>query len=55
MRFATLAALCEALTCRPGDLLRREAEDAASGCRPPGRPRGIPPVAFQLSQLQLQL
>jgi putative transcriptional regulator len=28
VRFATLAALCEALKCRPGDLLRWEAEDA---------------------------
>lgn len=32
VRFATLAALCEALECQPGDLLRWEAEDvAASG------------------------
>jgi putative transcriptional regulator len=29
VRFATLAALCEALDCQPGDLLRFEAEDAA--------------------------
>jgi putative transcriptional regulator len=29
VRFATLAALCEALECQPGDLLRWEAEDAA--------------------------
>ena len=28
VRFATLAALCEALECQPGDLLRWEAEDA---------------------------
>nr|WP_244900579.1 helix-turn-helix transcriptional regulator [Streptomyces nanshensis] len=28
VRFATLAALCEALDCQPGDLLRWEAEDA---------------------------
>jgi len=27
VRFATLAALCEALECQPGDLLRWEAED----------------------------
>ncbi len=27
VRFATLAALCEALHCQPGDLLRWEAED----------------------------
>ncbi len=31
VRFATLAALCEALECQPGDLLRWEAEDAAGG------------------------
>ncbi|MFF8841991.1 helix-turn-helix domain-containing protein [Streptomyces sp. NPDC015127] len=31
VRFTTLAALCEALECRPGDLLRRESEDAAEG------------------------
>jgi putative transcriptional regulator len=31
VRFATLAALCEALRCQPGDLLRFEAEDAAGG------------------------
>jgi len=29
VRFATLAALCEALACQPGDLLRWEAEPAA--------------------------
>ena len=29
VRFATLAALCEVLKCRPGDLLRWEAGDAA--------------------------
>jgi putative transcriptional regulator len=29
VRFATLAALCEALDCQPGDLLRWEAEDVA--------------------------
>jgi putative transcriptional regulator len=29
VRFATLAALCEALDCQPGDLLRLEAADAA--------------------------
>ncbi|MEV5742582.1 helix-turn-helix transcriptional regulator [Microbispora rosea] len=27
MRFSTLAALCEALECQPGDLLRWEAGD----------------------------
>jgi putative transcriptional regulator len=29
VRLATLAALCEALECQPGDLLRWEAEDVA--------------------------
>jgi putative transcriptional regulator len=29
VRFATLAALCQALECQPGDLLRWEAEDVA--------------------------
>jgi putative transcriptional regulator len=29
VRFATLAALCEALDCQPGDLLRFEAKDTA--------------------------
>jgi putative transcriptional regulator len=29
VRFATLAALCEALECQPGDLLRWETEDVA--------------------------
>ncbi|MGW8982206.1 helix-turn-helix domain-containing protein [Streptomyces parvus] len=27
VRFSTLAALCEVLTCQPGDLLRWETED----------------------------
>ncbi|MFJ6386812.1 helix-turn-helix domain-containing protein [Streptomyces sp. NPDC091972] len=31
VRFATLAALCEVLECRPGDLLRREAEHTVDG------------------------
>ncbi|MFJ3212406.1 helix-turn-helix domain-containing protein [Streptomyces flaveolus] len=30
VRFATLAALCEALECQPGDLLRWEAGDGES-------------------------
>jgi putative transcriptional regulator len=29
VRFTTLAALCEALDCQPGDLLRWEADDVA--------------------------
>ncbi|MFI1187666.1 helix-turn-helix domain-containing protein [Streptomyces californicus] len=28
VRFSTLAALCEVLTCQPGDLLRWEGEEA---------------------------
>ena len=35
VRFATLAALCDALECQPGDLLRWEAEDAADGMASP--------------------
>jgi putative transcriptional regulator len=31
VRFTTLAALCEALGCQPGDLLRWEPEDQADG------------------------
>lgn len=31
VRFTTLDALCEALECQPGDLLRWEAGSAASG------------------------
>jgi putative transcriptional regulator len=34
VRFTTLAALCEALQCQPGDLLRWEAKDGAA--RPGG-------------------
>src|SRR6185312_1525161 len=36
VRFATLAALCEALECQPGDLLRWVAEDVADEMRSPG-------------------
>lgn len=35
VRFATLAALCEALDCQPGDLLRFEAEDTTDERRRP--------------------
>jgi putative transcriptional regulator len=31
VRFTTLAALCEALDCQPGDLLRFEPKDTADG------------------------
>jgi putative transcriptional regulator len=33
VRFTTLAALCEALDCQPGDLLRWEPEGALAGVR----------------------
>ena len=33
VRFATLAALCEALECQPGDLLRWEADATPGGRR----------------------
>ena len=36
VRFATLAALCEALECQPGDLLRWEADDVADAMASPG-------------------
>jgi putative transcriptional regulator len=36
VRFATLAALCEALECQPGDLLRWEAEGVADEMAPSG-------------------
>jgi putative transcriptional regulator len=36
VRFTTLAALCEALGCQPGDLLRWEPEDAAGDDVPQG-------------------
>jgi putative transcriptional regulator len=38
VRFATLAALCEALDCQPGDLLRWEAGDAAADDSPDHEP-----------------
>ncbi|MDN3354992.1 helix-turn-helix transcriptional regulator [Actinomadura sp. DC4] len=43
VRFATLAALCEALDCQPGDLLRFEAEDTTNGGhRPPAEAEDRP-------------
>jgi putative transcriptional regulator len=36
VRFATLGALCEALECQPGDLLRWEAEPVADEMASPG-------------------
>ncbi len=38
VRFATLAALCKALECQPGDLLRWEAEDVPEEMASPGGP-----------------
>ncbi|MDQ0797958.1 helix-turn-helix transcriptional regulator [Streptomyces sp. B1I3] len=35
VRFATLAALCEALDCRPGDLLRWKPTDGVDGAPAP--------------------
>lgn len=49
VRFATLEALCEALECQPGDLLRWEAEDADAedrASRGTGAPT-VPPVGFE--------
>jgi putative transcriptional regulator len=43
VRFATLAALCEALDCQPGDLLRWEPGDAAAA--PPPAGQGLRPTA----------
>jgi putative transcriptional regulator len=43
VRFATLAALCEALDCQPGDLLRWQAEDTEG--RPTGPRAGARPPA----------
>ncbi len=31
IRFSTLMAICEALACQPGDILKFEQEDAARG------------------------
>jgi putative transcriptional regulator len=42
VRFTTLAALCEALGCQPGDLLRWEPEDPADGAAHGGRRRPRP-------------
>jgi putative transcriptional regulator len=44
VRFTTLAALCEALGCQPGDLLRWEPEDSA-GLTSPGNDGGDRPLA----------
>lgn len=48
VRFATLEALCEALDCQPGDLLRWEPEDAPAGPRPAADDAGAPRTPQQL-------
>lgn len=46
VRFTTLEALCEALQCQPGDLLRREAADGpAAGAAADGPDPAEEPVA----------
>jgi putative transcriptional regulator len=40
IRFSTLEAICEALSCQPGDILRFEAEDDAPGQPVAVRKRG---------------
>jgi len=37
IRFSTLARLCRALDCQPGDLLRYDADQSAAGSLPSGR------------------
>ena len=37
IRFSTLEAICEALACQPGDILRFEAEESRSRKRGAGR------------------
>ena len=49
VRFTTLAALCEALDCQPGDLLRWEPEDPWDGVRPAGN--GAEPLARGRSEV----
>ena len=39
IRFSTLEAVCEALGCQPGDILRFEPDQAAVRGRPPSTPR----------------
>ncbi|MEU3251983.1 helix-turn-helix domain-containing protein [Streptomyces sp. NPDC006997] len=47
VRFTTLAALCEALECQPGDLLRWEAEgeESSQAGGVGGQPVGVPGAA----------
>ena len=48
VRFTTLAALCKALDCQPGDLLRWEPEDPSDRLRPAGD--GAQPLAHGRSE-----
>ena len=41
IRFSTLEAICEALSCQPGDLLRFESESAERETPPPMAGKGI--------------
>jgi putative transcriptional regulator len=42
VRFTTLAALCDALDCQPGDLLRWEPEDPRHGVSPAAGAESLP-------------
>ncbi len=44
VRFTTLDALCEALGCQPGDLLRWQPEERVDGPPDPGQPSPARPV-----------
>ncbi len=48
VRFTTLAALCEALDCQPGDILRWEPEELSDTVRPAGD--GALPLAHGRTQ-----
>jgi putative transcriptional regulator len=52
IRFSTLEAICEALSCQPGDLLRYEPEHPELG-RPATRANGIPKHSPEESELHL--
>lgn len=43
IRFSTLEAICEALACQPGDILRFEPEQAAGGPPAPASRRTMSP------------
>ncbi len=44
VRFATLAALCEALDCQPGDLLRWEPAEVEDAADPGARDEAVDPT-----------